>query len=44
MLYRSENFEQKKQMNIRDGMVRISAGIEDVDDIIADFLQAIEKV
>ncbi len=31
-------------MNIRDGMIRISAGIEDPDDLIADFDQALEKI
>jgi methionine-gamma-lyase len=36
--------EQKKKMNIRDGMIRISAGIEDADDIIADFAQALKKI
>ncbi len=36
--------EQKKKMNIRDGMIRVSAGIEDADDIIADFSQALKKI
>jgi len=36
--------EQKKQMEIRDGMIRVSAGIEDVDDIIADFTQALKVI
>jgi methionine-gamma-lyase len=36
--------EQKKQMNIRDGMIRVSAGIEDPDDIISDFEQAIKNI
>ena len=36
--------EQKKQMNIRDGMIRVSGGIEDTDDIIADFAQALKKI
>jgi methionine-gamma-lyase len=36
--------EQKVQMNIHDGMIRVSAGIEDAEDIIADFDQAIERI
>jgi methionine-gamma-lyase len=36
--------EQKELMNIRDGMIRISAGIEDPHDLIADFTQALEIV
>ncbi|MDK2981239.1 MAG: hypothetical protein PWQ55_1586 [Chloroflexota bacterium] len=34
--------EQKELMNIRDGMIRISAGLEDADDLIADFEQALK--
>jgi len=33
--------EQRAQVGIRDGLVRLSAGIEDVDDIIADLEQAL---
>jgi methionine-gamma-lyase len=36
--------EQKKKMNIRDGMIRVSAGIENADDIIADFARALKKI
>jgi cystathionine beta-lyase/cystathionine gamma-synthase len=36
--------EQKQQMNIRDGMIRVSAGIEDPEDIISDFDQAIKRI
>jgi len=36
--------EQKAQMNIRDGMIRISAGIEDPDDLVADFEQALKVI
>jgi methionine-gamma-lyase len=36
--------DQKKLMNIRDGMIRISAGLEDPDDLIADFEQALKKI
>jgi cystathionine beta-lyase/cystathionine gamma-synthase len=34
----------RKEAGITDGMVRISVGIEDVDDIIADLEQALEKM
>ncbi len=33
---------QKELMNIRDGMIRISAGLEDADDLIADFEEALK--
>lgn len=36
--------DQKKLMNIRDGMIRISAGLEDPQDLIADFEQALKKI
>jgi len=36
--------EQKKLMNIRDGMIRISAGLEDPQDLIADFDQALKRI
>jgi cystathionine beta-lyase/cystathionine gamma-synthase len=36
--------EQKAQMNIRDGMIRISAGIEDAQDLIADFDEALKII
>jgi methionine-gamma-lyase len=36
--------EQKAQMNIRDGMIRISAGIEDPNDLITDFDEALKKI
>jgi cystathionine gamma-synthase len=35
--------EQRKQMGIPEGLVRYSAGIEDVDDLIADLKQALES-
>jgi methionine-gamma-lyase len=34
--------EQKALMNIKDGMIRISAGLENIDDLIADFDQALD--
>ena len=36
--------ESRAQIGITDGMVRLSVGIEDVDDLIADFAQALEAV
>ena len=29
--------EQRLEMGIRDGMIRVSTGLEDVEDLIADF-------
>jgi methionine-gamma-lyase len=36
--------ERKAALGITDNLVRISVGIEDADDLIADFAQALEKV
>jgi methionine-gamma-lyase len=36
--------EQKARMNIRDGMIRVSVGLEDVQDIIADFDAALAGI
>ena len=36
--------ERKKALGITDNLVRISIGIEDADDLIADFEQALEQV
>lgn len=33
--------QTRKAMGISDGMLRLSAGIEDIDDLIADFAQAL---
>lgn len=35
---------RKKALDISDNMVRISIGVEDADDLIADFAQALEAV
>jgi cystathionine beta-lyase/cystathionine gamma-synthase len=35
--------EERKRIGITDGLVRISVGIEDVEDLIADLDQALEK-
>ena len=36
--------EQREQMNISAGMIRISTGLEDADDLIADFDAAIARI
>ena len=36
--------EERHARGLTDGLVRISVGIEDVEDIIADLEQALEKV
>jgi O-succinylhomoserine sulfhydrylase len=33
--------DQRESIGITDGMVRVSVGIEDLDDLIADFEQAL---
>jgi len=44
MTHASMGAEARKRANITDGLVRISAGIEDVDDLIADLDQALAKI
>ena len=34
--------EKRAAVGIDDGLVRLSVGVEDVDDLIADFRQALE--
>jgi len=36
--------EQQKKIGINDGLIRLSVGIEDVEDLISDFNQAIEQI
>jgi cystathionine beta-lyase/cystathionine gamma-synthase len=36
--------ERRAAIGITDGLVRISAGIEDVEDLEADLAQALERV
>jgi methionine-gamma-lyase len=36
--------DEKARMNIRDGMARVSVGLEDADDLIADFEQALARI
>lgn len=35
--------EQRARMNISDGMIRVSVGLEDADDLMADFDQALRQ-
>lgn len=44
MTHASVPAEQRAQLGITDGLVRISVGLEDVDDLIVDLKQAFEKV
>ena len=34
--------EQRRQMDIRDTTIRLSVGLEDVDDLMADLVQALQ--
>jgi cystathionine beta-lyase/cystathionine gamma-synthase len=36
--------EQQREIGINDGLVRLSVGIEDIEDLITDFNQAIEQI
>lgn len=44
MTHASVSPEAREQLGITDGLVRISVGIEDTEDIIADIDQALEKL
>ena len=44
MTHASVDADKRERLGITDGLVRISVGIEDTDDIIADLDQALEKV
>ena len=35
---------QRARMNISDGMIRVSVGLEDADDLMADFDQALAHI
>jgi len=41
--HRQMDPEARRAAGIGDGLVRVSVGIEDVGDLIADFDQALEK-
>jgi cystathionine beta-lyase/cystathionine gamma-synthase len=44
MTHASVPREMREAMGLTDGLVRLSVGIEDVDDLIADLAQALEGV
>lgn len=44
MTHASVPLEQRVVLGITDGLVRLSVGLEDSDDLIADLKQALEKV
>jgi cystathionine beta-lyase/cystathionine gamma-synthase len=44
MTHASVDAAKRERLGITDGLVRISVGIEDTDDIIADIDQALEKI
>jgi cystathionine beta-lyase/cystathionine gamma-synthase len=44
MTHASVDEEKRQRLGINDGLVRISVGIEDTDDIIADLDQALDKI
>jgi cystathionine beta-lyase/cystathionine gamma-synthase len=35
--------EERQRAGIRPGLVRVSVGIEDIEDLIADFNQALQS-
>jgi len=44
MTHASVPFEVRQRIGITDGLIRISVGIEDVEDLIADLDQALRKI
>jgi cystathionine gamma-lyase/homocysteine desulfhydrase len=44
MTHASVPVERRVEMGLSDGLVRLSVGIEDADDLIADLEQALEAV
>jgi cystathionine beta-lyase/cystathionine gamma-synthase len=44
MTHASVDAAKRERLGITDGLVRISVGIEDTDDIIADLDQALDKL
>uniref|UniRef100_A0A182Q2Z1 cystathionine gamma-lyase n=1 Tax=Anopheles farauti TaxID=69004 RepID=A0A182Q2Z1_9DIPT len=43
MTHASVPIEQREELGITDGLLRLSVGLEDVDDLIADLKQALDK-
>ena len=44
MTHASVPADRRAAIGITDGMVRISAGIEDIDDLVDDLTQALDQV
>jgi cystathionine beta-lyase/cystathionine gamma-synthase len=44
MTHASVNADKRERLGITDGLVRISVGLEDTDDIIADLDQALDRI
>ena len=44
MTHASVDEDKRQRLGITDGLVRISVGIEDTDDIVADLDQALKQV
>ncbi|MFQ5600754.1 MAG: cystathionine gamma-synthase [Candidatus Krumholzibacteriia bacterium] len=44
MTHASVPFEERQRLGVTDGLVRLSVGIEDVDDLVRDVEQALERV
>ncbi len=44
MTHASIDAEKRERLGITDGLVRISVGLEDTDDIIADLDQALKQI
>jgi O-acetylhomoserine/O-acetylserine sulfhydrylase-like pyridoxal-dependent enzyme len=42
--HRQLDAEARRAAGIADGLIRVSVGIEDVDDLVEDFARALEKV
>jgi cystathionine beta-lyase/cystathionine gamma-synthase len=42
--HRQLNIEERKEMGISEGLVRVSVGIEDYEDIENDFAQALASI
>jgi len=42
--HRQLNIEERKEMGISEGLVRVSLGIEDYEDIESDFAQALDSI
>lgn len=44
MSHSSVSEEEKKELGLTEGILRLSVGIEDVEDLIDDLEQALEKI